>query len=133
MSKKSIGDYYERRAKKQLEQKGFVVFKPIRTKYSTQKDIFNLFDLIAWNPNEGCLYLLQVKKNKSEYTKKELKKFKNFANNLLMFFIGLAYFKGGEMELLESYGFELKSVLTDKDIEDFEKDLEEQIKRPNIQ
>jgi Holliday junction resolvase len=113
MSKKSIGDYYERRAKKELEQKGFIVFKPVRTKYSTQKDIFNLFDLIAWNPNKGCLYLLQVKKNKNEYTKKELKKFRNFANNLLMLFIGLSYFEKGKMELLESYGFELKSVLID--------------------
>ncbi|GIW67934.1 MAG: hypothetical protein KatS3mg096_802 [Candidatus Parcubacteria bacterium] len=85
-SKKATGDYYERKVKKELEKQGFIVYKPVRTKWS-EKDIFGLFDLIAYNPPKhrlglGELMFIQVKKNKKDFNKEILEQLKIFIKNM---------------------------------------------------
>lgn len=53
------GDRIERKAKEELEEAGYLVEKPVRTKYS-RKDFFNLFDLIAIKENKPMRFI-QVK------------------------------------------------------------------------
>ena len=64
------GDRLERIVKNQLQQEGFIVFKPVRTRFSTQKDIFNLFDICAWHPENGILLFAQCTTDKSLKSKK---------------------------------------------------------------
>jgi len=57
------GERFERKIKKILQEKGFKVYKPVRTKFA-QKDVFGLFDLLAYNPVTNHLLLLQLTKKK---------------------------------------------------------------------
>lgn len=95
-NKKRTGDYYERKYIKKLEELGWICFKPVRTKFSKQKDIFNLFDGVCWHPREGTIMFFQVKKNKNEYTQETLKKLEKFVNSLKTLAISAVYFKGGK-------------------------------------
>jgi len=61
MNRKGKGDRIELKAKKELESLGYLVEKPVRTRWNTNKDFFNLFDLIALS--KDGIKLIQVKSN----------------------------------------------------------------------
>lgn len=77
MSKISKGAYYERKAKKILEDAGYLVHKAVRTRWDGG-DLWDLFDLAAIN-KQG-LRLIQVKVNKylSEIEREQIKLFPSF-------------------------------------------------------
>jgi len=61
MSNVSKGAKHEREAVKQLEEQGWIAFKPQKTsRYGTQ-DIFNMWDIVAIKKNK--LRFVQVKTN----------------------------------------------------------------------
>jgi Holliday junction resolvase len=45
--RKKHGDKYEREIKKRLEKMGFIVFKPVRTRFTKQVDVFHI--LLCYN------------------------------------------------------------------------------------
>lgn len=65
MNKHRKGNYYELKVKKCLEKRGWIVYKPVRTRFS-QKDIFGCADLLAYHPDLGFLNFVQVKSNKGD-------------------------------------------------------------------
>lgn len=101
-NKKATGDYYERKVKKELEKQGYIVYKPVRTKWS-EKDVFGLFDLIAYRPGDkglynGSLVFIQVKKNKQEFTKEIIKKLSDFLCNIDEIIVLLSWKDGKKMK-----------------------------------
>jgi len=56
----SNGRKYESEVKKELEGKGYIVFKPPWVRYSKQMDVFNIFDLLAYNPETNDMQMLQL-------------------------------------------------------------------------
>lgn len=77
VNKVAKGNKLELQIKKILEKKGFIVYKPTRTKFTTQKDVWNLFDLLAWHPELQQLIFLQIT-NRS-YLNDKVKIIKEFA------------------------------------------------------
>ena len=75
MNKSAKGKRRERQAKNKLEQNGWIVHNPPRTKFGEQ-DIFNLFDLLALHPETQQIKFIQVKSNRftelREYKDKSL-------------------------------------------------------------
>lgn len=61
MSTRSKGDRHEREAKKMLNEIGYTVHKKVNNQYDNG-DIFELFDLIAVQPNRKPIFI-QVKTN----------------------------------------------------------------------
>lgn len=73
------GDRIERKAKDELEEKDYLVEKPVRTKFS-RKDFFNLFDLIAIKPN--CpIRFIQIKGG--SYSKEVVEDLADFGEKFL--------------------------------------------------
>lgn len=64
VNRKAKGDRLERYVKKKLEECGFIVYKPVRSRFVAQKDIFYLFDLIAYSPHLKELIFIQVSYDK---------------------------------------------------------------------
>lgn len=64
VNRKAKGDRLERAVKRELEKYGFIVYKPVRSRFVAQKDIFNLFDLVAYSPYLKELLFIQVSYDK---------------------------------------------------------------------
>ena len=75
INKHAKGMRAELEFKKILESRKFITYKPTWNKYSKNKDIFNLFDIIAVDSKE--LLLVQIKSNYCpKEVKEQIKKFK---------------------------------------------------------
>lgn len=72
---KAKGDRAEAKAKKLLEEKGYEVEKPIKTRWG-RTDFFNKWDLIA--VNDEHVRFIQVKTNKNDTYGKQLDKYRGF-------------------------------------------------------
>lgn len=89
MSKKSKGTYYERKARQILESQGFYVIRSAGS--------FGLFDLVAINPNNGKVKLIQVKSGKAKIDKQSLEQMKKFKKH---FQIEIWNFKNKKLEII---------------------------------
>lgn len=76
VNKVAKGNRFELQVKKILEERGFIVYKPTRTKFTTQKDVWNMFDLLAWHPQLKHIVFLQIT-NRS-YVKDKVNAIKDF-------------------------------------------------------
>lgn len=72
MSAVAKGSRSERDAKSDLEEEGFIVFKPQKTSRFGTQDIFNMFDIVAIKDSQ--LRFVQVKTNSTAGFLKKLKK-----------------------------------------------------------
>lgn len=61
MNSLAKGKRAELEYKKKMEARGLVCYKPVWSRFSTMKDIFNLFDIIGIN--KDVVELVQVKSN----------------------------------------------------------------------
>ncbi|MCC7570478.1 hypothetical protein KO465_03980 [Candidatus Micrarchaeota archaeon] len=72
MSSRSKGSKHEREAKQELEEQGWIAFKPQKTSRFGTQDIFNMFDLVAVKENQ--LKFIQIKTGSTAGFLKKLKK-----------------------------------------------------------
>lgn len=64
MKTRTKGNRNQRKAITELEEKGYLVSKvELGGKFTTQKDLFGLFDLVAIAPN-GKVYFIQITTNR---------------------------------------------------------------------
>jgi len=62
MNSLAKGKRAELEYKKKMEARGLICYKPVWSRFSTMKDIFNLFDIIGIN--KDVVELVQVKSNR---------------------------------------------------------------------
>jgi hypothetical protein len=97
------GNKYEVKIKRLLESQGWIVYKPVRTRFS-QKDIFGMWDLLCWDPKCGVLYFLQLTTDKYIAEKRAKEKLKNFDIKWISFTISspeVEFSKFGNVNLTE--------------------------------
>jgi len=54
------GNNFEVKIKNELKYCGWIVYKPIRTRFAKQKDIWNMFDLISYHPRYKIIRFEQL-------------------------------------------------------------------------
>jgi len=98
------GNKFELDVKKGMEKRGYICYKPIRTRFAKQKDIFGMWDLICWNPKYGVLSFYQLTTDENIAKKRAEEKLKNFDIKYIEFEIGspkVWYGKIGSVKLNE--------------------------------
>jgi len=102
------GNRYEVKVKRELEKQGWVVYKPVRTRFS-QKDILGLFDLLVYNPEAQFLMFLQLTTDRYIAKHRAEEKLKNFDVRNISFMIltpEIGYSKNGIVRLGEMSFFD---------------------------
>lgn len=76
-------------AKEHLKKQGYQVWYPVRSRWGKERDIFGIFDGIAWKEDQFIFFQLTTMPNKSA----RYRKIKNYMNKHNLFF-NSAYVKG---------------------------------------
>jgi hypothetical protein len=98
------GNRYEVKYKKYLESLGYWVYKPTRTRFAHQKDIWNMWDLLCYHPKHKVICFIQLTTDKYIAKQRALEKLKDFDVKGISFEIHSpegTYFKSGEVHLLK--------------------------------
>lgn len=82
----AIGNKYEVKIKRELEKQGFLVYKPVRTKFSP-KDVWGMWDILCWHLKNKEIIFIQLTTDKYIAQKRAKEKLKNFDIDTIKFII----------------------------------------------
>jgi len=103
------GNKYEVKIKRELEKQDWLVYKPVRTRFSP-KDVWGMWDLLCWHLKNKEIMFIQLTTDKYIAQKRAKEKLKNFDIDTIKFIIKSPFRFFGKFFKVKVYRISSKEI-----------------------